>query len=483
MDTRDTEASSVPTPQPPRFSIQPCSAVEVFWSPTLTREELQPPSSDDIQFRGNVEVLHPGYGQTLFSLPAFDCVAGRFGVNRSIVEDSCRIITNNEDGFLAIDREGNVPVSNVDPLLERGQYYYHLVKSPGSTKYLVVADFASWVFPKTPPTHWSRVRTVDESAARLAWARSAAAMSVAVKNLDGCCIVTKYSSLTENAHLVPQNQSDWFTANDMDQFSIAASADIDDVANGVTLRSDVHACIDQHSFVFYPTDQGRYVAYVVGYQLDYAKLFHRRLVAMHPRVAIQFLYARFAYTIIHLLRRRWATPNRSFPIPKEVLEVRNAAEEEAEEEANLKRKREDEEDADAERSATPVTHSPRHGDASSSVGSMLPLSEDPAVAARDKRWQERLIERFPIIHKLPEVEYPPDVGIGCHLETPHMQRLREAYIAKNPQVRQVTGPTASEDDVECWDMSDDGMTVDEEDGQHSPPRPGTIVHPNPPSSS
>lgn len=129
----------------------------------------------------------------------------------------------------------------------------------------------------------------------------------------------------------------------MDQFSIFPSADINDVANGVTLRSDVHAYIDQYGFVFYPTDQGRYVAYVVGRQLDYAKLFHRRLVAMHPRVAIQFLYARFAYNVIHLIRRRWAIPSRSFPIPKEVLEVRKAAEEEAEEEANLKRKREDEE--------------------------------------------------------------------------------------------------------------------------------------------
>ncbi len=86
-----------------------------------------------------------------------------------------------------------------------------------------------------------------------------------------------------------------------------------------------------------------------------------------------------------------------------------------------------------------------------------------------------------------------------------MQRLREAYIAKNPQVRQVTGPTASDADLERWDaLSDDDMSVDEEDVLHSPedvlhspedvlhspedvlhspPRPGTIVDPKPPSSS
>lgn len=136
--------------------------------------------------------------------------------------------------------------------------------------------------------------------------------------------------MTENARLIPRSQSDWFTANDMEQFNIDASAKIDDVANGVTLRSDVHTCFDRCKFVFYPTDQGRYVAYIIGHhQLDYAKLLHRRLVAMHPRVAIQFLYARFAYNIIHLLREKWTLPGRSLPIPNEVLEVMEAKEEQA----------------------------------------------------------------------------------------------------------------------------------------------------------
>lgn len=53
---------------------------------------------------------------------------------------------------------------------------------------------------------------------------------------------------------------------------------------------------------------------------------------------------------------------------------------------------------------------------------------------------------------MPEVEHPPDVlpiGIGCHMETPRMLRLREGYMKENPQVRQVIGPTAR--DMERWD--------------------------------
>ena len=33
---------------------------------------------------------------------------------------------------------------------------------------------------------------------------------------------------------------------------------------------------------------------------DYTELLHRRLATIHPSVAVEFLYARFAYTIIHL---------------------------------------------------------------------------------------------------------------------------------------------------------------------------------------
>ncbi len=58
------------------------------------------------------------------------------------------------------------------------------------------------------------------------------------------------------------------------------------------------------------------------HELDYAQLFHRRLIYMHPRVATQLLYARFAYNIIHLLYPDLATLGRSFPIPKLVLVMR-----------------------------------------------------------------------------------------------------------------------------------------------------------------
>ncbi len=50
------------------------------------------------------------------------------------------------------------------------------------------------------------------------------------------------------------------------------------------------------------------MAYVVSdEELEYATLFHRRLVAMHARVAAQFIYARFALNIFGRLLPRWSS--------------------------------------------------------------------------------------------------------------------------------------------------------------------------------
>ena len=72
--------------------------------------------------------------------------------------------------------------------------------------------------------------------------------------------------------------------------------------NGISLRDDVRRCLDSHAFVFYPAGSGQFMTYFVqakGFP-EYTELLHQRLATVHPSVAVEFLYARFAYTIIHL---------------------------------------------------------------------------------------------------------------------------------------------------------------------------------------
>ncbi len=71
-------------------------------------------------------------------------------------------------------------------------------------------------------------------------------------------VLAKSYTELENARLVPRDQLDWFIGNDMAQFSLNHNFSINDVANGVTLRSDVHACMDRHTFALYPSEGGPY---------------------------------------------------------------------------------------------------------------------------------------------------------------------------------------------------------------------------------
>ena len=91
---------------------------------------------------------------------------------------------------------------------------------------------------------------------------------------------------------------------------------INEPENGITLRPDVQQCFDDCGFVFYPDsasipgpgcadndDAGPFVAYFINNGFLYLPdLFHRRRAAIYPSIPVEFLYARFAYSIIGLPR-------------------------------------------------------------------------------------------------------------------------------------------------------------------------------------
>ena len=131
--------------------------------------------------------------------------------------------------------------------------------------------------------------------------------------------------------MVPREYEQWFFVNEMHRFSRGRFwTGINDVANGVTLRADVHACFDRDAFVFYPLVDDveiqdtpsavspRYVAFVIDAQERcYIPLLHRREVYMHERVSEEFLLARFALAIISLNRDPIAFKNEAISLPPE----------------------------------------------------------------------------------------------------------------------------------------------------------------------
>ncbi|PIL32444.1 hypothetical protein GSI_05146 [Ganoderma sinense ZZ0214-1] len=410
-----------------------------------------PPLLSPVEITKDDEVLiyHPAVGRPLFIFPAYsdevdlnDSLKTVSGVCCSLVLDSCRIITNyaasNQDDFLATDREGKISIDGVQPLTT-GVYYYFLgpPNVAANCNYPVVKDFSAFRFPAQLPRHWYDARaTARHTSVQIV---SASNMSNHVVWRDKYCALSTGQSFIQCAHLVPKSEEAWYDANEMFVHAFPnMQSGINALANGISLRDDLHRCFDSYAFVFYPVDRDGFMAYFVGEAgyPDYTESFHRRLATIHPSVAVEFLYARFAYTVVNLLHYHGLL----FDAVEDNERVKEVA-------AKLSSNRE-------VRRTKPSGGNEEESDKGSSSASHSSVQSSPQMsyAGGDERWRDTLSRRLPDIAALEEVEYPPDTTVACHMETPHMLRLMSKYMRENPQVWQTssTPADATRDDVEGY---------------------------------
>ncbi|TBU31026.1 hypothetical protein BD311DRAFT_825627 [Dichomitus squalens] len=420
-----------------------------------TRQPLAPPSPQEVLLHAlTVDIIHPGFNRPLFSFPAFSdepTPSGdtQYGVNHRLVLDACRVLTNltaeDIDGYIAHDRSGQQRVSLGSPLLSPGRYFYHLGPPGVKNRYRIVNDFAAWRFPASIPSHWIRTRTDEERSALYRHElNSASDMSSVVLSEDKHCVITQYQQSCENAHLVPREHEDWFNGNNMTDYNLAGPpTGLDDVANGLTLRSDVHQCFDLHGFVVYPAGSNRSVAYVVRRgAFEYAELFHRRLITLPNRVSDQFVYARFAYTFINLPRDKGVFD--VFPVNEEVKR-RKAARLAAQQmpKGKGKQKRSKLEGVDMTMSETSAETDGSQGQSGTNV--------EGVDSEESMKYRDQFLRRFP--DQAEEVDNPPESLVtSCHTDTPRMLRLMSEYIKVNPQVWKTssTPAEATRPDVEGY---------------------------------
>lgn len=167
------------------------------------RQRPLPPQLDNPRFAVSVQpvcIYHPDYDNKSFiAINAHEPVPGMpgvYGIHHQTALDACRIIANNEDGFLSRtqDRTGRVPASEV--LLCERAYWYHLTDESRASRYPIVDDFDAWTFPHgAVPPHWAaaHTRTYDVRASA-----AASGLSERIKALDRCCIVTGYGALASS---------------------------------------------------------------------------------------------------------------------------------------------------------------------------------------------------------------------------------------------------------------------------------------------
>lgn len=107
------------------------------------------------------------------------------------------------------------------------------------------------------------------------------------------------------AHLCPRSEADWFRSNDMDQYvsqrNRVGTIAIDDPANSLLLRADLHCSFDKLQFIFVPKASGVLVTHILNENIELCSLYHN--ATLHQAgVGPQFLFARFAWAIFPVLK-------------------------------------------------------------------------------------------------------------------------------------------------------------------------------------
>ncbi|KAK3941754.1 hypothetical protein QBC46DRAFT_91925 [Diplogelasinospora grovesii] len=276
------------------------------------RPPLPPPNttrhiSKIIQFR------HPAYPDDIPELLGLNAVEGedRDGVDYDTALLSCCIITGNKwrEGFIARkDDQGAFRRVNrpYDGILRAPVYYFCLEKMELSEKYPVVPSFDHWRFPHGDiPLPWSEI-SIPTGARRQLLGPRMAAMS-----RDGsCCKVTGCAKGIEVVHVVPVDAGHWFNSNDMKRYCQRKS--IDNENNLITLRRDIRHLFNhgELTFVAKKPDNARcsqVVTHILcedGPRRELANLYHNRMLHDLRGVAVEMLFARFAWAVFRGLNHR-----------------------------------------------------------------------------------------------------------------------------------------------------------------------------------
>jgi hypothetical protein len=117
-------------------------------------------------------------------------------------------------------------------------------------------------------------------------------------------MITNFSIVLEDAHLVPKEQVRWYNNNAMDQYG-SGVGDIDNSNNVVPLRADMHRCFDKRWLTFVPkvAQRNTGVAQFVTHILmdDAAELwptYHNVLIPSLGPYSSMYLFAHFAWAIL-----------------------------------------------------------------------------------------------------------------------------------------------------------------------------------------
>ncbi|KAL5316259.1 hypothetical protein ACEPPN_015304 [Leptodophora sp. 'Broadleaf-Isolate-01'] len=325
-----TSASSIPPSDLPEHQRHNIRSLSIRHPKPPPARADPPPTLDR-----HIHIHHPHYPPAhnlLFKLFAPDCSPG--GLQYEYLSVLCGIITGNRwDGWLE-ERDPTGTALNrrrIDVLPHQivppGHYFFCLEPSTVDEPYAVCPSFRDWLFPHNdlPPGTWQQFSIPPR---RDGQQLSASGVSRSLDRRDVTCRISGSMEGTQKAHIVPQSEKEWHTANGMKQYQAntdGTSMD-NDLANILLLRADLHINFDKPKFTFVPKSTPedpipQLVVHLVQKSEQYEDLYHNRTLLQSEEIAPQFLFARLAWTIFPFCegfltattRRRLVLPNENTP--------------------------------------------------------------------------------------------------------------------------------------------------------------------------
>ncbi|KAK0528975.1 hypothetical protein OC842_004392 [Tilletia horrida] len=193
-------------------------------------------------------------------------------------------------------------------------YYFHVPSATGdNTPYPIVPSFAAWTMPDgfRLPRPVAQPSTIHESIR--VWDQ----IMVRGTTEEGRSIATGLDFGCHACHLVPAAQHNWFEYHKMLKYAQSPTSTISDPTshpeNLVTLDANLHEHFDIAGFVLIPAPGpgDEWSIYSLMAKTDFTACFHGALVDFHapPRAtASAFLFARFAWAVLHLAKPHLSRP-------------------------------------------------------------------------------------------------------------------------------------------------------------------------------
>lgn len=254
----------------------------------LPGSQIQTDDKAKIRFR------HPAYSDAeniLISFAALD----DGGVHHATAHEACAVLADFRwDGFFSLTPTGTAIECGPDDILTEPNYYFQV---PHDHRYGVVANFDSSDFPhgRMPPRWLSEVLKIRKA---LGLPRETSSNNIVLAR-DVSCRITQCTLGTEGAHLLPKSEELWYSRNSMFQYSAwEERGTTDDPRNTLLLRSDIHTVFDTKRFCIVPKN-GQWVTHVLygSVQDELARRFHNVPLQVLRDIAVEFIFARFVYTI------------------------------------------------------------------------------------------------------------------------------------------------------------------------------------------